>query len=61
MILGLVGGGMMVGLAGAIMAWLGGHPWVAVLLTYALMGSLGTMLLAAMGGMRAAGAGALRH
>jgi Flp pilus assembly protein protease CpaA len=36
----------MLGLFGATMAWVGGHPMLAVLLVYSLIGSLGTLLVA---------------
>jgi hypothetical protein len=46
MFLGPVTSGIMLGLFGATMAWVGGHPMLAVLLVYSLIGSLGTLLVA---------------
>lgn len=48
MIVGSVASGVMMGLVGAIMTWAGGHPMVAVLLAYSVIGSLGTLSVAAM-------------
>lgn len=49
MILGSVGTGMMMGLTAAMMTWAGGHSPVMVVLTYSVIGSLGTVFLAAVG------------
>ena len=48
MILGSVGGGVVLGLTGATMTWFAGHPPVAIFGAYALVGCLGTLLMAVM-------------
>jgi hypothetical protein len=52
MILGSVGTGIMLGLIGAMMTWLGGHSPLAVLLAYSVIGSLGTLFLAGLAAAR---------
>lgn len=54
MIVGSVGGGIVLGLTGAVMAWMGGHHPAMVLLSYGLIGSMGTLCVAALSGLRAA-------
>lgn len=54
MILGSVGCGILMGLAGALMTWVVGYPAMTVLLAYSVIGSLGTLCIAAMSGLRKA-------
>ncbi len=52
MILASVGSGILMGLLGALMVWAGGHAAMTVLLAYAVIGSLGTLIFAAMTSQR---------
>lgn len=53
MILGSIGSGILLGLTGALMVWLGGHPLPAILFAYSILGSLGTLLVACLASLRA--------
>ncbi len=50
MILGSVGTGMLIGLTGAFMAWSGGYSPASVVLSYSVIGSLGTLVMALVSG-----------
>jgi hypothetical protein len=53
MILGSVVTGMLMGLTGAAITWAGGHSPAMVFLTYSVIGSLGTLCIAALASTRA--------
>lgn len=52
MVLGSIGSGVLVGMTGALLTWLGGHPLAAVVFAYSILGGLGTLLAAGVTGLR---------
>jgi hypothetical protein len=60
MILGSVGTGMLIGLTGALMVWAGGHAPSMVLLSYSVIGSLGTVCIAVLASGRKSAADPFR-
>jgi multisubunit Na+/H+ antiporter MnhF subunit len=48
MILGSLASGIAMGLMGAATVWAGGHPVTTVVMAYAVIGSIGTVCVAAL-------------
>jgi hypothetical protein len=61
MILGSVGSGVLMGLTGAALSWADGHSPAVVLLTYSVIGSLGTLVIATVMSVGKPGADAFRR
>jgi hypothetical protein len=59
--LGSVASGMLIGLCGAVMIVAVGHPLGIALLTYAILGSLGTLFVAALSMQRGIDRRASQH